>query len=245
MAGERATEAIAGVIAGLGSDDFGREGLAQLNRWVPVSWWSVFKIYDNAPPVMPLTASYMSPDGTLESWQVYRSSLYQRDQTFFAARDQVKYSPRLMVHWHANEIPPAHREPIYQRHQLRERLSLVCSDESGEMLAINLYRREELHPFKDEEFSAIGSAAELLLSCMKKHLQLAKRSTDASATLDVLTRRERDVCERMLKGMTFDGIAADLGVSAGTVKTYRDRAFDKLGIHHRNELFSLLNGQLA
>ena len=54
------------------------------------------------------------------------------------------------------------------------------------------------------------------------------------------TRREREVCERMLKGWTYEGIANDLGISAGTVKTFRDRAFDRLGIHHRNELFALV-----
>ena len=37
-------------------------------------------------------------------------------------------------------------------------------------------------------------------------------------------------------------IAVDLGVSPGTVKTYRNRAFDRLGIHHRNELFALVAG---
>jgi DNA-binding CsgD family transcriptional regulator len=30
-----------------------------------------------------------------------------------------------------------------------------------------------------------------------------------------------------------------LKLSEATVKTYRDRAFQRLGIHHRNELFAL------
>jgi DNA-binding NarL/FixJ family response regulator len=33
-------------------------------------------------------------------------------------------------------------------------------------------------------------------------------------------------------------VAVDLGVSLTTVKTYRKRAFDRMGIHFRNELFS-------
>ncbi len=53
-----------------------------------------------------------------------------------------------------------------------------------------------------------------------------------------LTARELDVCVRLLQGMTHDGIAVDLGVSLTTVKTYRNRAFDRLGIHFRNELFA-------
>ena len=57
-----------------------------------------------------------------------------------------------------------------------------------------------------------------------------------------LTERELQVCERLLRGLTFEGIGADLGLSAATVKTYRNRAFGRLGIHHRNQLFSLVLG---
>ena len=58
-----------------------------------------------------------------------------------------------------------------------------------------------------------------------------------------LTVRELDVCARLLQGMTQEGIAADLGLSVPTVKTYRNRAFARLGISFRNELFALLAAQ--
>lgn len=54
-----------------------------------------------------------------------------------------------------------------------------------------------------------------------------------------LPKRESEVCMRLLRGWTYDGLAVDLGISAGTVETYCDRAFERLGIHHRNELFAL------
>ncbi|MFN6997848.1 MAG: helix-turn-helix transcriptional regulator, partial [Aquincola tertiaricarbonis] len=54
-----------------------------------------------------------------------------------------------------------------------------------------------------------------------------------------LTPRELDVLERLLQGMTYDGIAADIGLSLATVKTYRARAFERLDIHFKNELFAL------
>lgn len=57
-----------------------------------------------------------------------------------------------------------------------------------------------------------------------------------------LTERELDVCARLLQGMTQKGIACDLGLSLPTVKTYRNRAFSRLGIHFRNELFALALG---
>ena len=55
-----------------------------------------------------------------------------------------------------------------------------------------------------------------------------------------VTPRELDVCVRLLRGMTYDGIASDLGLSVPSVKTYRNRAFDRLGIHFRNELFAIV-----
>jgi DNA-binding CsgD family transcriptional regulator len=58
-----------------------------------------------------------------------------------------------------------------------------------------------------------------------------------------LTERELDVCARLLLGMTQEGIACDLGLSLPTVKTYRNRAFARLGIHFRNELFALALGR--
>lgn len=57
-----------------------------------------------------------------------------------------------------------------------------------------------------------------------------------------LTDRELDVCVRLLQGMTHEGIASDLGLSVPTVKTYRNRAFGRLGIHFRNELFARVLG---
>ena len=56
-----------------------------------------------------------------------------------------------------------------------------------------------------------------------------------------LTEREVNVCARLLTGMTQEGIARDLGLSLPTVKTYRNRAFGRLGIHFKSELFALLS----
>ena len=240
---ERAFDSVGGLIACIGEADFAQDALAQLNRWMPVAWWSIYRLLNDAPPTLHANASFGVPDGTLESWRAYRGGLYERDETFSEAREQARNSNRLLVHWHAREIPRRHRERIYSKHGLRERLSIVCRDKEEAILAVNLYRHEEQTPFTDEEIDALGSAAGLLLSCVQKHLSISGARSASSAAFDVLTPRELDVCQRMLKGWTYDGIAADLRISAGTVKTYRDRAFDRLGINHRNQLFALMAGQ--
>jgi DNA-binding NarL/FixJ family response regulator len=55
---------------------------------------------------------------------------------------------------------------------------------------------------------------------------------------DKLTARELDVLERLLQGLSYDGIAADLGLSVASVKTYRTRAFQRLDLHFKSELFA-------
>ena len=45
-----------------------------------------------------------------------------------------------------------------------------------------------------------------------------------------LSGREREICARTLAGRTARGIGEELGLSPGTVLTYRQRAYAKLGI---------------
>jgi len=240
---EQSIRAMGGVISCIGDSGFPQDALAQLNRWMPVAWWSVYRLFDDRPPTMYASASFHVPDGTRDSFQVYRDGLYKVDKTFLAARDHG--ATQMLVHWHAKEIPHAHRESIYSRHGLTERLSVVCRNADESLLAVNLYRNDEQPAYSDQEMAAVGNSADLLLSCVLRHVSLSGATPRNDAALGVLTKREREVCERMLKGISYEGIAADLGVSAGTVKTYRDRAFERLGIHHRNELFALISGNLA
>lgn len=238
-AGGGSESALSGLIASIGSDGFGPEGLAQLNRWMPLCWWAVYRLFEDAAPQLHALGCFNVPDGTRRAWQVYRESLYRFDETFHAARDHLADHSLAMTHCHASEIPGRHRAEIYSRHGLSERLSVVTRRSGEGLLAVNLFRHESQAAFRDGEIDAVRRFSEPLLACVERHVSLHRQSPAATALFAQLTPRERSVCERLLKGWTHDGIAADLGVAPATVKTYRDRAFDRLGIHHRNELFAL------
>ncbi|CUH64314.1 response regulator [Thalassovita gelatinovora] len=70
------------------------------------------------------------------------------------------------------------------------------------------------------------------------HFERAAQS-DTPEPLAVLSDRERAVCLGILSGRKADLIAADLGVAASTVVTYRKRAYGKLGITSRAGLFAI------
>lgn len=237
----QAQDALSGVVGSIGDANFGEMALAELNRWMPLAWWSVYTLFEDAPPVLHAHGIYGgAPDGTLESWRVYRASLYRSDATFVQARGLAATGSTALVHWDANEIPSDHRSAIYSRHDLRERLSIVAGAERQGLLAINLYRHQAQPALSADAIDAVGQLARPLLACVARHITLSARHAGGSAALDVLTSREKEVCDRLLKGWTQDGIASDMGLTPATVKTYRDRAFRRLGIRYRHELFALM-----
>jgi DNA-binding NarL/FixJ family response regulator len=60
--------------------------------------------------------------------------------------------------------------------------------------------------------------------------QAAKR-----AETEALSARELEVLQALSKGHTYKQIAADLGISLGTVRTYIQRTYEKLHVHSHAE----------
>jgi DNA-binding NarL/FixJ family response regulator len=80
-----------------------------------------------------------------------------------------------------------------------------------------------------------------LLTCARHNMSsLFERPADeprgAALLLASLTPRERDVCDRVARGMLNKQIAAALGLSEWTVKDHRRRGFAKLGVKSAAEL---------
>lgn len=134
---------------------------------------------------------------------------------------------------------------------------LVQGRRDGRAYGLAFLRTSRQGPFTESEIDRIRSASDPWLSLLAKHkiLLLAHRSGDPSDALlagDVsqleeklrqymptLSRSERKVCARILRGMSTPGIALDLNLQDGSVATYRKRAYRRLGIGTRLELIRL------
>lgn len=248
---DAAQAALIGMISHLGSPGFTTGGLRELNLALEAGSWSVYRVRRTQPPVCYLSSSFRRLDTTGACFQVYRDHLYRRDRTFDALGEDG--APRLKaIHLRATEVPdPEHRLAIYERHQIRERLSVArqCADES--ILSVNLYRHADQGRFRERDIEVFAALAPSLFALVERQIVLHEqlhpsspagedRRTCLSRLAPAMPARELDVCERLLEGMSHDGIACDLGISVTTVKTYRNRAFERLGIHHNNELFALV-----
>jgi DNA-binding CsgD family transcriptional regulator len=258
-----AAATLAGMIRSLGDDDFQATVLDQLQPWIPAASWSVYRTGTRCRPTLFLSSSHGVPDRTRACWRAYLSGPYLSDRSFGETQALVD-RPR-MCHVRVDEIGEEHRARVYQPHGMAERVSVVDADAAG-TFAVNLYRHEHQPQFTDAQIADFEALAPSLLELARKHIalggcaelapgsaaqapmpaasmppmQLRERLLDLASDL---TARELDVCVRLLQGMTQEGIAADLGLAFTTVKTYRGRAYARLGVHFRNELFARVLGR--
>ncbi|WP_227494377.1 helix-turn-helix transcriptional regulator [Ramlibacter pallidus] len=241
-------QALACMIDELGQPGFASVLLGQVHPLVPAASFSVYQIGSREPRLF-MSATRGVPDRTRECWRAYLSGPHRQDQSLEgAAGDQ----DIVLCHVDAGEVPVEHRVRVYEAHGMAERISAVRREPDGALFALNLYRHLHQHPFTDAQVCAFESVAPALVALARKHVALTpvpreERTVEGArqrlALLEAgLTARELDVCARLLRGMTHEGIASDLRLSLTTVKTYRNRAFDRLGIHFRSELFALVAG---
>lgn len=245
--------AMAGLVGALGESGFEHRVLDLLAPLVRIGSWSVYTLEDSRPPEFLMASSRGRSDVTGECWRVYRDSgLYRSDRSFDRARQVLSEQAALVLsHNQASDMPDAHRAAIYERHRLQERLSLIAPHGGSGIMAVNFYRHADQAAFTRAEVDSIQAVAPVLVASVRKHQALSAPAAETARTRAVpllreryprLTERELEVCDGLLKGWTFDGIAVHLGVSASTVKTYRDRAFRTLGISHRHQLYAVCAG---
>jgi DNA-binding CsgD family transcriptional regulator len=245
-----AQQALVGLIGAIGSARFPGDALEALNTPLQAASWSVYRVWRDRAPVMHFSASRGVADTTQECFRVYRDGLYRRDCSFDRVGAASAPGHAAVLHMCADDAPSRdHRDIIYRRHHILERLSVAAREGDGSLLAVNLYHHDHQGPFSGAERAGFEQFAPLLLAAVRRHIALATPNppADARSALQhacaALTARELDVCERLLRGWSHDGIAADLGLSVATVKTYRARAFERLGLHFRSELFARFGGR--
>ncbi|RYY77457.1 MAG: response regulator transcription factor [Comamonadaceae bacterium] len=137
-----------------------------------------------------------------------------------------------------DELPDHQWVHDYEAIGLAERLSLVVAID-GAWGVLNAYRPAVCDVPLENAIHALGTQAELVASTMRRHLALSPPGSAVPDPFSVLSARERQVIDAILEGLSAKECARDMGLSPTSVATYRQRAFDKLGIHRQVQLFQL------
>lgn len=247
--GDAPSMALASAVAALGGESFAAALLAALNARVAVDHVCLMRFADRARPPVLESASWRGGEHVASVQQAYLAGQYRHDPNL---RVPAQAGVQVLLQRRAAIGQTSYRDACYGRSGLLERLTVATGD-SGQLIALNLYRLESSGPFSDDDRAAIEALAQLLAALALKHvaiLRMRLRSRDRgdrtegaaarlSAICGALTRREREVLARVLVGMTSEGIALDLGIALTSVLTYRRRGYARVGVSSQAELFAL------
>lgn len=233
----------------MGTDGFSSSLLDCLAHWVQSQHFNVLRMDKDHPSMLLAGTRYRDPRLVWRCWHAYSRQFHAYDDLYSQMQGQRKAdNGPLIGHILAEDIEFApYREDVYQRNGMGERLSSLTWDADGTPLLFNLYRQRESGYFEDREIGAFEQLTPALLQLLKGHLALRRSGNQPDDWRPILLRRapqlteqELEVCVRLLQGLTHAAIAADMGIKETTVKTYRNRAFVRLEINFRSQLFALV-----
>lgn len=200
-------------------------------------------------PVYILSGSIGEIDIARVQTNLYiNNNFWRQDEAFAKARFGGRDGNPNLVRMDIRALPRGDfREHCYDRRRMRDRLLL-----SDSHAMVSILRSERRGIFSADDFDRLELASPLILSVLKKHSQTIWRQSKAGqafSSLEVIesciaeapemfSKREAQVCARIIFGMTSTGIALDLGISEQTATTYRRRAYQRLSIACQRELLT-------
>lgn len=243
--GERLVE----LVSAVGEEGFGYALARFLNKLCGAEQVAAFQL-GNAQ--LKLIAAGRAPTGEPRWDRVNRyvsQGWWERDPSMHEAQE-IRLTPEpVLIHadlW--NRQHAGLRQIIYP--DISDRL-LLCGGAEAGSYQISILRAECRDQFDDAEVCRVRHFGAFLIAVLAKHVRLRAPGPNAADAIrnlaaieqcinacGTLTLREAEVCSRIVYGLSASGIAADLAVSEETVKTYRKRAYRRLGIGSERELLT-------
>jgi DNA-binding CsgD family transcriptional regulator len=106
------------------------------------------------------------------------------------------------------------------------------------IVEFGLYRERSRTPASSHVLHMLQNLRRPLAAAFERHRKFVGRAQSARWA-EMLSRREKEVCDLLLKGCTSDAIALRLRITRNTVKDHRKNIFHKLQIGSLAELFVL------
>jgi DNA-binding CsgD family transcriptional regulator len=133
-----------------------------------------------------------------------------------------------------------------------EEIDIAITLETDVVCELSIYRSLRDRGFADDELARLSLVVPVIGALLRRYWawfgasKLEASPPDhrieqifASFGAEVLTERECEVTQLILRGHSSESIGFNLGISLGTVKTHRKNAYAKLSISSQSELLSL------
>jgi len=244
-------EGISKCIESLGTPEFDASYFRMINDVIAIEQCTIFtfETIDQVNCVMAMHAGSQSLANELAN--DYTSGQYKHDPNRSRIKDSLESHEDNVfgLKFDSPDIPVDYKEHFFNTPHLRDKLSITCT-RGNLCYYINLYKSKNSNTLIEEDIKQIESTAPIIASLAVKGFGSSDRDNNKTLPVQVkllesLSKRERQVCEHILKGYSLKVIACELGVSETSAATYRRRAYDKLGIHSKGKLVALCNTQVS
>jgi DNA-binding CsgD family transcriptional regulator len=185
--------------------------------------------------------------GLVELFPAYRKWYLRLDPVGDAYGAASACSDVVMQRIRPSDIVPAgFRRRFFEDAGIVERISIIQRGADA-WRAINVARHASDGCCSDDELDSLIGLACLVLPMLplnrkKKAVPLTVEQLEERFAMRYadLTVRERQVCARAASGMSVEATARELGVAKTSVLTYRQRAYQRLGVASALELCALV-----
>jgi DNA-binding CsgD family transcriptional regulator len=243
------------VVRSVGTETYGKACLALLEKSLNAEHWALFRFRSGSPLKCVATGSVRHEAAALENIDRFVVRCHHVDPSVKAVSKR-SFAPTLTMLDISDIEDPQYRH-CFELTCVRERVSLF-SWMGLDLYQLSAFRGPRMSRFTPTEMNYFATLAELFLVTAQKHEMLLERRQSFPRHLDIkgierliklrspsLSMRECEVCARAVVGKTIEGTSLDLDIKRTSVITYRQRAYQKLGIARTNELVALLNDMHA
>ena len=239
------------VVRSIGTESYGIVCFQLLEKALNAEHWALFRFRSGSPLKCVATGSGHHKVAAKENCDRFVVRCHGADPSVKAAakRNGASTLTKLAI----DDIEDPQHRHCFELTHVRERVSLF-SWVGSDLYQLSVFRGPRKKPFSSGEMNHFAALAKLLLATAQKHEILLDQPQANPRHLTVegiarllklrsptLSPRECEVCARAIAGKTIEGTSLDLEIKRTSVITYRQRAYQKLGISRTNELVALLN----
>jgi len=240
------------LIGAAGTDGYGEACFKLLEQVLGVDHWALFRYPGGTSISCLASASATKLTEAQGNIDKFVGRCHNFDPSLLTLRRQSLEQPCLVTMGIGDIENPEYRQ-CFEATNVRERLSYVTRT-ADSLYQLNVYRCRRRRSFSQPEMRMFATLGNLILATTLQY-EARRQTTPGSAvpmTLDTIERRlaalpaglsarECEVCARAVAGITIEGTALDLDIRKTSVITYRQRAYQKLGISSLNQLVAMLH----
>ncbi len=240
------------IIGAIGTAGYDGACFDLLERLLGVDHWALFQYPGNTSISCIATASRVKAAAARANIDKFVGHCHHVDPALPILRRQPHRQP-CMVNIGIKDIEDRQYRKCFEATDVEERLSYFTRT-ADDLYQLSIYRGPGRRAFTQAEMELFATIGGLIMATAVQHDARAKAATGITAPLTIpvlqerlgalaggLSERECEVCARAVAGMTIEGTALDLDIARTSVITYRQRAYQKLGVSSLNELVAMLH----